>query len=247
MYKFFVIFKQDLRNIILNPVLIFSNVAFPILLILVLGFLSKSTYSNNFSSFNYYGITILLYTIVNISLTASNSFMDEEIKNSNLRILYSPIKISYVYISKILAATIFSSICSLIVIILTGLILKVNWGGYNVGYVLCIMILFTLLSSTIGVFLCCVLRSEDLTNTILSVVNTVVAILGGLFFQINGFGKIVRGISYISPAKWVSEGIFKIIYDNNFSLFIPTIIVLIVFTGVLMFLCKLIFKTEDYV
>ncbi|HLR34312.1 MAG TPA: ABC transporter permease [Tissierellales bacterium] len=245
--KFFIIFKRDFRNIFLNPILLMYNTVFPILLVLVLGHLSYGSYSGyGITSYEYYGITILIYSALNVSVTASNSFLEESLKSSNLRIAYTPIDLSYIYLSKIAATFLFTSISLIGVIFLLQTLLEVNISKDIFPYVICILLVFNLFSSVMGVFLCCIFKSEELTNTILSLVNNVFAILGGLFFPINSFGSVVEKVSNISPVKWIMEEVFKIIYDGNTSFFIPIVISLSIASIILIGNCKLIFKMEDY-
>ncbi|KNF08306.1 ABC-2 type transporter [Gottschalkia purinilytica] len=245
---FYTLFKRDLINIVLNPVLFLSNTIFPFLLVLSLGYLMNGNYQGNeVTSYDYYGITMLIFTTLNVSMTSANSFMEKSLKNSNLRVLYSPIRISYVYLSKILATFVFTSICLLLLMIFSNIALGVNFGGAKVIYVIMMILSFNLLSCTIGVFFCCIFKGEELSNKILSIVNNILAILGGLFFRISGFGKLAEKLSSISYVKWILEGIFKVIYDQDISYFLPVTIVLLMLSAILMLGCKFVFRMEDYV
>jgi ABC-2 type transport system permease protein len=248
MYTFYTLLKRDMVNIFLNPMLLSYNTAFPFLLMLVLGSLNRGSYGNTgINSYDYYGVTILLYIVLNVSTTAANSFMERSLKTTNLRVMFSPIRNSYIYLSKIAATFIFTSVCFVVLMLLSGALLGVNYGGRNALPVLALVLLFDLLSAVIGVFFCCIFKSEELTNKILSLVNNLFAILGGLFFQMGGLGRTVEVISGISPAKWVSEGIFRMIYDNDLSFFLPISAIFLALSGILLMGCKLTFKTEDYV
>jgi ABC-2 type transport system permease protein len=248
MYEFYVIFKRDLINIIKNPTLLMYNTLFPFLLILILGFLSSGNYGKGeISSYDYYGVTMLILCLLNVSLTASNTFMEKSLKISNLRIMYSPIKTSYIYLSKIFSTFFFTVICFLLLMLVSNLFLNVNFGGKNSMYIIVFVLLFDLLSSTLGVLFCCIFKSEEAANKILSVFVNIFAVLGGLFFQLDGFGAGVEKITYISPVKWVAKGSFKIIYDNDLSYFVPISISLIILSILMMLGCKLFFRTEDYV
>lgn len=248
MYKFFIILKRDLINLILNPTLLLYNTMFPFLLILILGFLTGDSYGKKgVDAYDYYGITMLLFIVLNVSITAANSFMEKSLKASNLRIIYSPIKPSFIYLSKIVATFLFTSVGFIILMTLSKIILGVNFGGRNTIYVFILVLLLDLLSSSLGIFFCCIFKSEEMTNKILSLVNNIFAILGGLFFQIDGLGKFAHKLTYISPVKWVLEGIFRIIYDHSFASFMPIAMTLGALSIILITGCKLMFKTEDYV
>lgn len=248
MHTFYTLLKRDIVNIFLNPMLLSYNTAFPFLLILVLGSLNRGGYGNTgIDSYDYYGVTILLYIVLNVSTTSANSFMERSLKTTNLRVMFSPVRNSYIYLSKIAATFIFTSVCFVLLMLASAIILGVNYGGRNVLPVLGLVLLFNLLSSVIGVFFCCIFKSEELTNKILSLVNNVFAVFGGLFFQMGGLGRTVDIISGVSPAKWVAEGIFKMIYDNDISLFLPIAAIFLALSVLLLAGCRLVFKTEDYV
>lgn len=245
---FYTILKRDLKNLIINPIMLIYCTVYPILIVLILGYLSSDNYNGkSVSSYDYFGVSIIIFFILFVGTISANSFMEKRVKTSNLRIMYSPIKLSYIYLSKMTAAFVFSSVCFLASMFLIKLILNVNYGGKNLIYVLIIFELFNLLSAAIGIFFCCIFKSEELANKILSPFLNVFGIFGGVFFPIDSLGKTAEKISYISPAKWVLIGTFKIIYDNDFSYFLPTVIILITLTVIFIIGCKLTFKEDDYV
>lgn len=247
MYKFFRIFKRDFLNLALNPLWIFNGTLFPFMLVIILGFLSSGSYGNTVSAYDYYGITMLIYIIFNTSTIAANSFMEERIKQGNMRIIYSPLPKQFIYSSKILATIVFSSLCHLLVMVLLHFLMKVNYGGGNLGFVLLVLLMFEIFSSVLGVLFCCILKSENTTNQILSIVVNIWAIMGGLFFRIDGLGEKIEKISYLSPVKWIVTSIFKIIYDGDFSYYLVTILILIILSFIGMLLCGKFYKTEDYI
>lgn len=248
MRQFLTILKMDLSNLAKSFIMIQYNTLFPIALILILGFLCQGNYgSGGVSSYDYYGVTMLLFTVLNVSVSAANSFMEKSIKSSNLRIVFSPVKTLYIYTSKIIATFLFTSVCYIAVILFCNFLLGVNFGGSNIGYVILLILLLDLLSSTIGVFFCCIFKSEEGASQVLSMLNNIFGVLGGLFFQMDGFGKVARTVSCISPAKWILEGIMKVIYDGDLSVVIPITIIFLVLTIIFAFACRITFRTEDYI
>ncbi|MBC2398675.1 ABC transporter permease [Clostridium tetanomorphum] len=240
--------KFDLINTIKNPVLLMFNTIYPLVITLLFGFIAKGTYGGEgVTSYDYYGVTIMIFTMLNMSLTTSNAFMEKKIVKGNIRLIYSPTSKSVIFLSKILATFIFGAITSIIILILENSIFKINFGGENFMYVVLIIVMFTLLMSSIGAFMCCIFKSEEAANKFLSPVNTLLALLGGLLFPVDSLGKTVEKLSYLSPVKWVSECIFKIIYDNDFSMFIPLIIICILGALLFIVLCQITFKPEEYV
>ena len=248
MRQFFIILKMDLSNLAKSFILVQYNTLFPVALILILGFLCQGNYGEGgVSSYDYYGVTMLLFTVLNVSVSAANSFMEKSIKSSNLRIVFSPARTSFIYISKIVATFLFTSLCYIAVIVFCSLVLGVNFGGAGIGYVILLILLLDLMSSALGVLFCCLFKSEEGASQVLSMMNNIFGVLGGLFFQIDGFGKAASIVSCISPAKWVLEAIMKVIYDSDLSLVMPIAVVFLVLTAVFVFGCRMTFRTEDYI
>ncbi|URZ14303.1 ABC transporter permease [Clostridium felsineum] len=239
--------KRDFINTAKNPTLLLCNTAFAILLIGIFGFITKSSYGRNVTSYDYYGITMLVYFIFMIPLTTSNTFMEKKIKPGNVRLIYSPTRTSNIFLSKILASFLFAISCFICLLILENSLLGINVGGNNFIYIILIVIFFTFALCCFGALMCCIFKSEEAANKIMSPIITLFSIFGGMFFPVDSLGSAVKFLSYLSPAKWVTECIFKIIYDNNFSLFIPFILACIVISLIFILLCKITFKPEEYI
>ncbi|MBC8060799.1 MAG: ABC transporter permease [Clostridiaceae bacterium] len=247
MYRFFQVFKRDFFNLAINPMWIFYITVFPFMLVSILGFLNSGNYGSNITAYDYYGISIMIYMVFNTSTLSANSFMEGRIKQGNMRIIYSPLPKGHIYISKIAATAILSFFCHLLVMLLLHLILKVNFGGENVIFIILILLLFEIFVSILGVLFCCIFKSENTANQILSIVINISAIMGGLFFRLDGFGETVEKISYLSPVKWIVTDILKVIYDRDFSYYLPTVTILVVLSLSALLLCKKFYNTEDYI
>lgn len=247
-YLFWTIVTRDIVNIVRNPVLLMANKLFPLLLILVLGYLTSGNYgASDVTAYDYYGITMLIFSALNVSITAANSFMEKSLKTSNLRIMYTPIPMTFIYLSKITATFLFTFSCQLTLVLLLQATLHVNFGGSHVIYFMVVLLLLNFFSASVGVWFCCLFRNEEVSNNILSMSNNALAVLGGLFFSLDRFGATTERLSYISPVKWIVDGSFRMIYDHDFTLFMPTVTILLLGSLLLLLGCQLTFKVEDYV
>lgn len=172
--RFFAIFKRDFKNMLFSPMMLLYMTVFPMALVLVLGYLNSGTYGSKVTSYDYYGISILVYCAFGMSCNAANNFMEAHIKASNMRIIFSPVNTSYIYISKILATFSFSAICLFPVVGILNIALNVNFGSKFI-YVLILLMLLSLSSSAVGILFCCIFKSEELANKILSIINNSLA------------------------------------------------------------------------
>lgn len=247
MRGFYNICKQDFMNLAKNPMWLFYVLAFPILLVGVMGFFMEGSYGTEITSYDYYGISLMIYGALNAATIGANSFMEERIKAGNMRIIFSPQPDSYLYFSKIIAAFLFTEIAYFIDFGILHYLFGVNIGGMYTGYVLAVLTMAILFSSALGVMCCCILKSENITNQILSTLLTILCLLGGVFFSLDGFGETVRKICLLSPVKWIMNTLFAIIYDRDLGQVIPTIFMLAAGTVIIVVLCGVFFHKEDYV
>lgn len=246
MYQFKQILKQDMLNLFTNPMWIFYTVFFPLLMILILGFLSEGSYGSDLSSYDYYGITMMIYSALNAATLAANSFMEQRIKSPNLRIVFSPVKPMYIYLSKIIATVIFTTVCYTVVGVVLHFMMNVNFGGEKAIFLWILMIAVEFFASCLSVMVCCIVKSEEITNTIVSNLITLLAVVGGLFFPVNGMGKVIEVVSDFTPVKWISTSLFQIVYDNNMMSFLPTLGMLLVLGVICIFVSHKAFRMEEY-
>lgn len=245
---FGVLFSRDLKNLFINPAWVLYNTLFPLVLVCVLSYLTKGSYGGmGVTSYDFYGVTLLLFSALSVAMTSANSFMEHRIKASNLRVLYAPIQPTFVHLSKIAATFVFTTVCFIAVVGVLHFWFRVRLGTDLFGYVAVIVLLLGLLSSALGVMFCCIFRSEELANKVLSPVIQVMALGGGLFFPMDGLSPTLERISWLSPAKWVAEAVFRIIYDHDLGMFLPVSLVLSLCVVGALVGCKLTFRTEDFV
>ncbi|MHB8062237.1 MAG: ABC transporter permease [Ruminiclostridium sp.] len=243
MKNLLLIAKEDFINLVKNPMWIFYATLFPILLVVILGFLGKDNYGSEVTSYDYYVITLMIYSILTSGMTSANAFMEERIKKPNMRIIYAPGSVKSIYLSKILASFTFSFIFHLLDMLLLCIVYRINISA--VPQIIILFGLTELFSVTLGIMFCCIFKTETMSNQILSIVINLMAIIGGLLFSLDGYGKAAHNISAISPAKWLVKAIFAMIYDHDFTAFMPTVVLLVITTIIMLYVCGKTFRKED--
>lgn len=97
MYEFNCILKTDLKNLYTNPMWWAGTIGLPLLLALVMGFITKGTYGGVVTSFDYYAITMMIFGALNNATLAANSFMETRIVKANMRLCNAPVPDSYIF------------------------------------------------------------------------------------------------------------------------------------------------------
>ena len=141
-------------------------IAFPFLFTTILGILTEGLYGTSVSSYDYYGVTMLVFSSLYAGTYSANSFLEERIKQPNLRIAYSPISSLFI---------------------------------------------------------------------------PILGLLSGLFFPVASLGKTMVSISNFSPVTKVLDTVFVMIYDQNYSQFLPVLLILLLLSLVTMVLIGFLF------
>lgn len=243
MRNLLLIVKEDLINLLGNPMWVFYATAFPILMAVIIGYLTKASYGGIADSYDYYGITMMIYAALNSGMTSANAFMEERVKKPNMRIIYAPGPVGNIYISKIAASFLFSFLFHILDLAFLGLTFHVKLG--NPLLLLALLGVTELFSVTLGIMICCLVKSEAMTNQLQSIIVNVLAILGGVLFSLDGYGTFVRRISMASPVKWIIDAAFQMIYDGNTQLLGPVAVGLAAATAVMLLICRMTFRKED--
>lgn len=246
--NFIKIVKFDLSNLIRNPMLLILNTIFPLLLIGIMGVVTSGSFgAGNVSSFDYDGVTMMILTALLISMTASNTFMEQKVKRGNARIVYAPIPKSEIFLSKLISTYLLGTVSYSIIIIICQFLFHFNFGGKNVFYIMLLINIVSLFSTSFGIMCCCIFKSEEAANSMIPLVILLFVLFGGIFFPVASFGKAVETISIFSPVRWITECAFKIIYDQNFNLLLPVILLLSFLSIICIIVSQITFKPEEYI
>lgn len=237
---------MDLANLFTNLMWVVYALAFPFLMVLTLGFLTSGSYGEVITSYDYYGLTMMIYLITNAATYSANSFMEERIIKPNLRIVHSPVRSWLILFSKVAATFVFCSVTYIVAGVILHLVAGVNYGGDKTWALLLIMLLANFLFSALGVMVCTAFKQESNANQLISLLAALFAALGGLFFPVEGLGQAFVTLSWASPVKWIFVACLRIIYDGDLSVLLPTCAVLTLLSVITLLISIRLFKGEDY-
>jgi len=237
---------MDMINLFKNPVLVGYNTVFSALMILIMGYLTGGNYADGKDAFQYYTVSLMVYGMLNGAMTASNCFMERDIKRPNLRIIFSPAGGSQIWFSKILSSFVFDYFLHVLILVVLCPLLNVTLGGNPVWFVL-LMAPVEFAAAALGIFFCCIFHEEEATSMLLSTVISILCVLGGTFFSLDGMGKAFAVITRISPVKWLNDAFFTLSCDNSLHYFWLVFIGVSVVSVLLVLGCRIFFRTEDYI
>lgn len=246
--NFFKIVKRDFINILHNPALIISNTLLPLILMGVFGFVTKSSFGTQLlSSYDYYGVNMLILTASLVAITASNAFMEETVIRGNIRITYAPVSKAEIYLSKVCSTYLFVTVCYGVLVPFCQYVLGLNMGGRRFLWFVLLLNIFSFFGCCFGIMFCSFFHSEEQANSIMQIPIFLFIFLGGILFHINRFGTIINFISNLSPVKWIAVCSYQIIYDADFHLLLAVILGMVTLSLICLFICQMLFKPEEYV
>lgn len=246
--KFKILLKQDFRNIISMPVIINFSLIYPMLFIIVLGFVFKNMYTTDIvSSYDFYGVSIMIFVILTSVTITPNVIMEETVKEGNIRISYAPVSRFSVCMSKIISSFVFLAVSFTLDMVILKSFNIVNYGkGREFFSVWGIFMMFLLAAITFGAAACTIIKSENMTNKILSLITEVLGILSGLFFPIDRLGKSAERLADLSPIKKVTDNVFEIIYDGKLNGYGSTMIILAIIVVISITVALYNYRVEDF-
>ncbi|MBO1305565.1 ABC transporter permease [Enterococcus sp. 669A] len=245
MYRFGKMLQRDFMNLLMNPTWLMFCLGFPFLLVTIIGFMTNGLYGASFTSYDYYGVTLMFYSALYTGTFSANSFMEERIKQANLRSLYTPISQWEIPLAKTLATFLYTLIFYTFIGGILMILFQVNYGTE----IFKLWLLFAginFASSSLGVLMCCIFKSEGVANQILSIITNVIAITAGLLFPAAALGETFSKISQALPLSKVIQVAFQLIYDNNSQNFLLTLAGIAALSLILVFASQMTFKGEAY-
>ena len=240
--------NQNMRNILFNPSIMMFCLVYPTVLVLLFGFLFSDMYQSDIvTSYDFYGVTMIFYLILQSATITPTVFMEEKNKKGNLRIAYAPVSRVQIYLSKLLTVIVVLTVSFLIHIALLSLTGLVNFGGKNMLWVMSLFFSLMLFMVTLGGAICSLIKSEDLTNKIVGVTINCFAVVSGLFFPVEMLGKFAGDIANATPVKMTLNKIFEIIYDNSLAGYGWIAGITILFTVIFLVIIHKNYHIEDYI
>lgn len=248
MGKFWTLFKQDFHHLIISPGNGVVFLVFPFLITALMGFLFDNLYHTSIvTSYDFYGVTMVFFIAMMGATVPANAFLERNLKSGNTRIFYSPVSRVSVYLSKILSCFLFIGACLTLNVIIFQTTAFVNFGGSNMIYVILLLLNFILFLTVLSSAICVTLRSEEVTNIIISNTVSVLGFLSGIFFPIANLGAVFESIASYSPITWTINSLFQLIYDGRSEHYWWIMLSLLLLSLLLLVVVHKQYRPEDYV
>lgn len=239
-------FLADCRHRMKDGFAVGYNIIFPLLMIVLLGYLTSTGYGDEFTGYQYYSAVMLPFCIAMAMITAAYSGKEDAFRKTAIRFLYSPVSRLQIVMSKLLSCLAVLSLCNAIVLAAVVLLWEFPAGPRLIP-------LFLLLTSE--TFCCCAaglwigfgMKNFLVIKNVMNIPISVFAVLGGVFYPMGSLNPGIALIFRLSPLTWINRSIFLLLYDRDTEL-IRLVTAILIIAGIgFMVLAIGLFRREEYI
>ncbi len=174
----------------------------------------------------------------------SGMFAFERQKGTLRRVLVTPTVKSTYLIGTILGQVFWALVQMALLISFGILVMKLHWGQ-NIPALIVIMISSALSAAALGVMLGAFVKTEGQATGLSIMIGMVMALLGGCWYPIELFPKIVGTITKILPTRWAMQGLLDLVLrGQGMAAVLPEAGVLLAFAAVFLIIGIWRFKYE---
>lgn len=222
------------------------NIIFPVIMILLLGYLSSESYGKQFTGYHYYTIVMLPFCVAMAMITAAYAGKDDAYKRTAARMLFSPVTKTQIVLAKLISCTIVISICNVLVLLFSCLVLRLP---IREEFLLITLLLTveTFTTCAIGLFIGFGMKNFLVIKNIMNLPIGVAGILAGAFYPIGTLNRGLNIVLHLSPLTWMNQSIFRYVYDHDTSLLWKTTGIYFIVGLIFMSLAIRLFKKEEYI
>jgi ABC-2 type transport system permease protein len=226
---------KDMKTYYLKPPAISWGIVFPVAWILAF-------YLRMPGDFRDLVPGLIAMTILFSTTAAEAVVINFELRLGSLeRLLMAPVSSSAIIIGKIFGGAIFGFAMSAIVTIGSIIALGVN---PNILYLVVIIIISCFLFSTLGAFLCLLVKEVFEAQTLLNLPRFVMIFLCGVVYPISKMPVWLQYVSYAMPLTYAVNGLRSCFVEGVYLPALKDIGILLGFTIFLLLMAKRLFKKK---
>ncbi len=225
MTSFGVLFIFDFKRRIKSGFTIGYSIIFPMVMILLLGYLLSGNFAEEFTSYDYYSLVMIPFCCTMAMITAAYAGKEESYAKTAYRFLTAPISGGQIFGAKLLSCTITFSVSNMMVLLASKLIWRIQLGS-SLPLIAALLTTETFCICAAGLIIGLGMKNFVTVKNFLNLPISVFALIGGSFFPIGTLDPRLQFVFHLSPLTWINRSIFLSIYDNSNTTLYGTTIVL---------------------
>lgn len=245
MSQFGTLFYFGLKRRSKDFFVLFYNIVFPIVIILLMGYLTSTSYGTTFTSYHYYTIVIIPFSAFMGITTVSYAAQDEKRLHTAYRYLAAPINKKAIVLSKFVSSAIVLSICNGVTLLIAMFLFGLHFSGY-LSIIILLLTCETISVSGIGLYLGLACKDLDALRNFMNIPIVIFGFLGGAFFPVYSSNPALAFLIKLSPLTWINGGIISCIYDNQIQTIGIISCILLLFGLIMTVFTIVFFKKEAF-
>lgn len=211
------LFCNDFKRRLKDSFLIGYNVIFPVVLILLLGYLTSENYSSKFTGYQYYSVVLIPFCVALAIISAAYAGKEEAYRKTAVRFLFAPVTRTHIVLAKLLSCTIVIGSYNLVVLIFSMVALRLPIA-HKILPIFLLLLSETFTVSAVGLFIGYGMKNFIFVKNVLNIPILLSAILAGAFYPIGTLNPKLKVVIQLSPLTWVNRSLFLYIYDDRVDL-----------------------------
>lgn len=245
MNNFIPIFLLGLKRRLRDFFILFYNLVFPLVLILLLGYLTSTTYTQDFSSYTYYSLVLVPFFLFLSITTCAYNATEESLYRVSHRFAFSPTSRGSLVVGKILSSFMVLAAISTLLIVLLNLFFSMHLGVKLWGIVL-LYSSIVFMTASLGYFIGYTFKNNVAIRNYINLPISIFAFLGGSFFPVGSFNPYLRLLFKLSPLYWINRSVFLYLYDQQIALLLVVTCIVTTLGLIFLLLSPITFKREVF-
>jgi ABC-2 type transport system permease protein len=245
MRQFGTLFCLGLKRRSKDFFILFYNIVFPIVIILLMGYLTSTSYGTTFTSYHYYSIVIIPFSALMGITTVSYAAQEEKRLHTAYRYIVAPINKKAIILSKFVSSAIVLSICNGVTFLIAMFLFGLDFGGYLLIVIL-LLTCETISVTGIGLYLGLACKNLDALRNFMNIPIVIFGFLGGAFFPVYSSNTVLAFLIKFSPLTWINWGIISCIYDDQIWTIGIISCILLLLGSIMTVLTIVFFKKEAF-
>jgi ABC-2 type transport system permease protein len=218
---------KDMRTYYLKPPAISWGIVFPLAWILAF-------YLRNPQDFAQLVPGLIAMTVLFSTTAAEAVVINFELRIGSLeRLLLAPLSLPAVLVGKVLGGALFGLLMASIVT--GGAIVALGLYQVNLLYLLVVLALSLLVFSSLGAFLCVLVKEVFEAQTLLNLPRFLMIFLSGVVYPISALPPVLRLVAYLLPLTYTVDGLRQAFSGASPAVVAMDALVLAGFFGVFIF------------
>lgn len=221
------------------------HLIFPIVMILLLGYLLSGQFNNKLTSYTYYAFVMLPFCTMVAIITSAYASKEESYAKTAYRFVVSPISNIDIFCSKLVSCGITYSVCNILLLLILKILLHlpIETNLFPIGVLL---ISETFAVCAIGLYIGLGRKNFIVVKNFLNIPIFIFAILGGTFSPMGTSNHLLGIVFKLSPLTWINRGIFLWIYDKRGTILWITVLFLLLTCTLFTYAGIRLFRREEY-